>query len=127
MAAVCGGGTWRQIPTLLRRPHLVALSADAASPNRDKWHRNLYFYPGRHSGVGHYEDPQPPRSWAWATTYWNNAVGRCSSNGRCSIDAFRYDFALIRMAKRVGDAYGWFSVGSHGCKTKGYKTMTTIG
>ena len=63
--------------------------------------------------------------WVWATTWWNNAYGSCTPSGSCYLDAFRFDFAVVRLAEPVGQTRGYLAL-KYDNKMQGY-SVTSAG
>ena len=83
-----------------------------------KYQANFVFYPGRHGGVGHADNAF---AWSWVSTWWNNAYtqGLCPG-GSCSVAAYRYDVALLKLKPNAagvyaGNKFGWFGFGELAC------------
>ena len=68
----------------------------------------------------------PGRRYPWvaATTWWSMAHGSCDESG-CSLDAFKYDFAVVRVGEPIGQTRGYLGL-KYNVKSQGY-SVTSAG
>ena len=64
-------------------------------------------------------------SWVWATTWWGNAHGSCGPDGCSSLDPYKFDFAVVRLALPIGQLVGWLGL-KYELKKQGY-SVTSAG
>ncbi|GAB4813562.1 hypothetical protein N2152v2_000608 [Parachlorella kessleri] len=84
------------------------------------WSNALDFYPERLS-----QNDKTAFSWLWATTWWGNAHGICGPETCSTLEAYKYDFAVVRLALPIGQLVGWLGL-KYDLKKQGY-SVTSAG
>ncbi len=64
-------------------------------------------------------------SWLWATTWWGNAHGICGPETCSTLEAYKYDFAVVRLALPIVQLVGWLGL-KYDLKKQGY-SVTSAG